>query len=218
MTGSPQALAAGGGGSHGGCGTSGSGGNGVGGSGNTGSEWNAQAGVSGTGSGGGGARFGRGGSGGSGVVVVAFVTSYTATFKSNFVGGASDTTQSITPNTLTPLTSNAFTRTGYTFAGWATSSGGSVEYDDGESVTLTSGLALHAKWQSTLAITTPSVGLSGTFGEAYSLSVESADGSGGNEFSLSSGTLPAGLSLDATTGVISGTPTSSGSQAFVVAV
>jgi uncharacterized repeat protein (TIGR02543 family) len=70
----------------------------------------------------------------------------TVTFKSNFVGGGSDTTQSITTDVATALTSNAFTRTGYTFAGWATSSGGSVVYANGASVTLTSGLTLHAQW------------------------------------------------------------------------
>jgi len=45
------------------------------------------------------------------------------------------------------LTSNGFTRPGFNFAGWATSSGGSVVYSDGQSVTMgSSNITLYAKW------------------------------------------------------------------------
>ena len=42
--------------------------------------------------------------------------------------------QSFTYGAAQNLTDNAFTRTGYTFSGWATSAGGTVAYDDEESV------------------------------------------------------------------------------------
>lgn len=64
-------------------------------------------------------------------------------------GSMSDT--SATYGTSFKLRTNTFTRTGYTFAGWATSSGGSVAYSDGASVnnlTTTNGgtVNLYAKW------------------------------------------------------------------------
>jgi uncharacterized repeat protein (TIGR02543 family) len=54
--------------------------------------------------------------------------------------------QLITTDVATALTSNTFTRTGYTFAGWAATSGGSVVYSNGQSVTITGGLNLVAVW------------------------------------------------------------------------
>lgn len=64
-------------------------------------------------------------------------------------GSMSDT--NATYGTAFNLRSNSFTRTGYTFAGWATSSGGSVAYGDGASVnnlTTTNGgtVNLYAIW------------------------------------------------------------------------
>jgi uncharacterized repeat protein (TIGR02543 family) len=73
--------------------------------------------------------------------------SNTVTFKSNFVGGANDSTQSIVTAVATGLTANAFTRAGYVFAGWNTLANGTgTNYTDGQSVTLTGALTLYAKW------------------------------------------------------------------------
>lgn len=55
-----------------------------------------------------------------------------------------------------------------------------------------------------------------TVGVPYSATLQATGGSGTNDWSVSTGTLPAGLSLNAATGLISGTPTGSGSSGFVV--
>jgi hypothetical protein len=56
-----------------------------------------------------------------------------------------------------------------------------------------------------LNITTSSL-LAGSIGQAYNQTVAATGGTGARTWSISAGTLPAGLNLDATTGVISGTP------------
>jgi uncharacterized repeat protein (TIGR02543 family) len=67
------------------------------------------------------------------------------TFNANG-GSGSMASQTITSGVPTSLRTKSFTRTGYTFDGWATSSGGAKTYSDGQSVTITSGLALWARW------------------------------------------------------------------------
>lgn len=70
----------------------------------------------------------------------------------------------------------------------------------------------------TLLITTTSLP-DGVVGTAYSPTVAATGGSGLRTFSISAGTLPAGLSIAASTGVISGTPTGPvGTASFTVQV
>jgi cytochrome c551/c552 len=59
---------------------------------------------------------------------------------------------------------------------------------------------------------------SGTDGSAYSAQLSSTGGAGGGGWSLSAGSLPAGLSLNASTGVISGVPRAVGTSHFTVSV
>jgi hypothetical protein len=70
--------------------------------------------------------------------------------------------------------------------------------------------------------TPPSVGTSslpgGTTGVAYSATLSATGGTTPYSWSVSSGSLPAGLSLGAATGIISGTPTAAGSSTFTVRV
>ena len=58
----------------------------------------------------------------------------------------------------------------------------------------------------------------GTVGIPYSATLVASGGTGALKLSLASGTLPAGLTFNATTGVISGTPTTTGASSFVVLV
>jgi hypothetical protein len=65
-------------------------------------------------------------------------------------------------------------------------------------------------------ITAPSTGLTGTTGTVYSLPLNISGGKSPITFAITDGALPAGLTLDPTTGVISGTPTGSGTYTFTV--
>ena len=87
-------------------------------------------------------------SSGSSTVTGSAAQTVTVTFKSNFVGGPSDTTQNLSAGITANLTSNSFTRNGYTFSGWHTNaigSGGS-DFSDGQSVSITADLDLYAQW------------------------------------------------------------------------
>lgn len=115
-------------------------------------------------------------------------------------------------------------RSGFDFVGWSTSeaSGNGVLADRISSWPytpgVTSAITLYAIWDSTIAITTPTSGLSGTFDESFSLTLATSGGPGGNSFSITTGTLPSGLSLDSSSGEISGTPSATGDSTIVVTV
>lgn len=64
--------------------------------------------------------------------------------------------------------------------------------------------------------TAPISGLSGTAGSSFVLSVVAAGGVAPFTYTIASGTLPAGVSLDQSTGQLSGTPTTAGSYTFAV--
>ncbi len=67
------------------------------------------------------------------------------------------------------------------------------------------------------AITSPAAG-AGEVGVAYDAVPTTSGGTGPDTWSISSGTLPAGLTLDTTTGEVSGTPTSDGTSTFDLVV
>jgi hypothetical protein len=70
---------------------------------------------------------------------------------------------------------------------------------------------------STLSITTASLS-DGMIGVSYSQTLQAAGGTGSYTWSISSGSLPTGLSLNVSTGVISGTPTTANTYNFTVQV
>jgi uncharacterized repeat protein (TIGR02543 family) len=69
-----------------------------------------------------------------------------------------------------------------------------------------------------IAFSAPSPVPAATTGTAYVLSLAAAGGVGTFAYSVSNGTLPAGVSLDPATGQISGTPTTAGTYTFTVRV
>src|SRR5262245_26907732 len=66
---------------------------------------------------------------------------------------------------------------------------------------------------STVSVTTASVP-NGSVGSAYSTTLVATGGTGVYTWSITAGSLPTGLSLGASTGVISGTPTAAGTYTF----
>ncbi len=90
-------------------------------------------------------------------------------------------------------------------------------------LTLTAAVA-GTKNQSTVSITAnPAPTISGTppigtVGDAYTATLTAAGGTAPLKWSIASGSLPAGLTFDTTTGIISGTPTDVGTSNFVVRI
>lgn len=107
----------------------------------------------------------------------------------------------------TPTATGSFTIS-YSVKDSTTSSlGGS--YTQSQSVTLT----INALPPLTLA---PSSAPTGQVGVSYSVSIAATGGNGSYSYSISAGALPPGVSLNTSTGFISGTPTGGGTYAFTV--
>lgn len=67
-----------------------------------------------------------------------------------------------------------------------------------------------------ILVLTPTTLADGLVGRAYSETISQSGGSAPVVYTLASGALPPGLSLDSTTGVVAGNPSASGSYSFVI--
>ena len=106
----------------------------------------------------------------------------------------------------TPTTANT-----YNFTVRVTDSQSPADTDDQAlSIVVTAGVQ-------DLVITTTTLP-GGTVGAAYSQTIAATGGVAPYSWSISSGTLPSGLSIGSSTGVISGTPTTAGTSNFTVRV
>jgi hypothetical protein len=142
-------------------------------------------------------------------------TNYNQTLQSS--GGTAPVTWSVTVGSLPAgLTLNGATGV---ISGSPTASGTSnftVQASDSSSPTQTATQALSILVNVTpLQITTTSLP-SGTVGVSYSTSLQSSGGTPPVTWSVTVGSLPAGLSLNASTGAITGSPTTAGTSNFTV--
>lgn len=113
----------------------------------------------------------------------------------------------LTLNTATGVISGTPTGTGtFNFT---------IRVTDATSATATANLSIVVG--STLTVTTTSLP-GGSVGTAYSATLQASGGAQPYTWSVSSGTLPAGLTLNSSSGVISGTPTATGTSSFTIQV
>ncbi|MCC7599482.1 putative Ig domain-containing protein, partial [Janthinobacterium sp. FW305-129] len=114
--------------------------------------------------------------------------------------------------------------------GTATASGTSITYTptagyggpDSFTYTASNGVGTSAPATVTITVNAPSITVApstvpaAAVGTAYSQTVTAANGTGPYTYAISAGALPAGLSLNTATGVLSGTPTAGGVFNFTV--
>ncbi len=135
-------------------------------------------------------------------------TSYSATISVS--GGSSPFTWSITSGALPAgLSLGSSTSSSVTISGMPTGPGSSVVtimVKDATGATSSQQLTITVKAPPALTITTTSLAAS-VVGTAYNQTVAATGGVPSYHWSVSSGSIPAGLSLNASTGAITGTPT-----------
>jgi hypothetical protein len=133
-------------------------------------------------------------------------------------GGTPPYTWSISSGTLPPgLTLNPYTGVINGVPTVAGTSSFAVTVTDSAGATAAKLLSITIVDRPTLTITTTSL-LAGKLGENYSQALQAAGGTPPYTWSISSGTLPPGLTLDPYTGVISGMPLVALTRSFVVTV
>jgi uncharacterized repeat protein (TIGR01451 family) len=133
------------------------------------------------------------------------ITGYVVT---PFIGATAQTAQVFSSSALTQTVTGLSPGTAYTFTVAAQNLAGT-----GPASARSSPVTPNAS--PTLTFASPP---SGEVGAAYSRQLTVNNGTSPFVWSLSSGTLPAGLALGASTGLISGTPTAAGTFAFTVQV
>lgn len=140
-------------------------------------------------------------------------TAYSATLQST--GGATPITWSVTSGALP--TGIALAANG-ALSGTPSAAGTfnfTVQAADSSSPQLTATKALSITVIPALSITTSALA-NGITSTSYSATLASTGGSGAMTWSVTVGSLPAGLSLNASTGAITGSPTAAGTSSFTV--
>lgn len=147
-----------------------------------------------------------------GMVGLAFSTTVTAS------GGLAPYTFTVSTGTLPAgLTLSASTGV---ISGTPTASGPStitIKVADSETIPQTATQSYTVNILATLAITTSTLPAA-NLGVAYSATLAVSGGQSPYTFAITTGSLPAGLTLNATTGTISGTPSAAGTFSFSVTV
>ena len=138
-------------------------------------------------------------------------------------GPSNGVTWSLTSGTLPPgLTLATNSNSTATISGTPTSSGTynfnvQASYTSGSTFTANQALSIVVTLSATLALPNPSP-VSGILGQALSMQFSATGGTQPYNYRLQSGTIPVGLSLNSTSGTLSGTPTQIGTSTFVVQV
>lgn len=133
------------------------------------------------------------------------ITGYVVT---PYVGTTAGTAQTFTSTATTQTVTGLTAGTAYTFTVAAVNAVGT-----GAQSTASNTVTPNAN--PTIAVVSPP---SGQVGVAYSFTFTRSGGTSPFTWSVSAGTLPGGLTLGASTGVLSGTPTTAGSYPFTVKV
>lgn len=130
---------------------------------------------------------------------------YTVNYDAN--GGTGTMAPQTGTGSSVTLTNNTFTRAGYTFTGWKTDSG--TAYTDGQSVPMTGALTLtlKAQWKQDPTLTPATQTIAGKVNTAITTTAFTTTGFTGTVKYTVSPALPSPLTINANTGVVSGTPT-----------
>lgn len=140
---------------------------------------------------------------------------YTVSF--DLDGGSGTTPTSVSgAGELTFPTASGQSKNGVNISGWTALSGGSgTRIALGGTYTPISDTTFYAEYDGA-SVGSPST-TSGTVGEAFSSTLSTSGfASSDLTFTIGSGSLPAGLSLNSSTGAITGTPTAAGDQSLTV--
>jgi len=140
---------------------------------------------------------------------------YTVSF--DLDGGSGTTPTSVSgAGELTFPAASGQSKNGVNISGWTALSGGSgTRISLGGAYTPISDTTFFAEYDGA-SVGSPST-TSGTVGEAFSSTLSTSGFSSDDlTFTVASGTLPAGLSLNSSTGAITGTPTAAGDQSLTV--
>jgi hypothetical protein len=137
---------------------------------------------------------------------------YSVTYDGNTNTGGTTPTDATVYSSGDPVivlgNTGSLVKTGFAFNGWNTASDGSgTTYVGGNTFNITANTTLYAQWLNTSPpVITSSLTASGNQGSAFTYTITATN----TPTSYNATGLPAGLTIDTVTGIISGTPTTTG--------